>query len=921
MPDQNTTENVFRFLQLRPAAAVPVDDDQPPLLRLASSTPLARELAAGAPAARSRSAAAFLRTNPPERLLDSPAAKRVRSALAKTRASNGTIGELRRAAASNRQDLAALRTKLSDTLLAAKFAPRGPESSRVAEVFRAVSLLTDAGMPADTPLGTGLRQPLALPGTLRSAPVAEAPARTKTAGAAEAPRADLSRISSTLAELAALAHSPAVRVPAGRTRPSDTLFALLPEGKKRLTPAARALLDDLGLDVERQPIDRIAAAIEAERARTVAAFKRPGRVFFAPTDPPETLPYIRDVGVADLLVVKQHLIGYERMDIAHVENVMAGEKRSRNHRSLERTEETITIERETTTEKETELETAERFELNRESARTAKRDQEFGFGLSLSGKYGPSVEFSSTLSASTSSSTEESTKSAMRYAKDIMERSLERVVERVRTEQVRRVIREQEETNLHDFENKTNDHITGVYQFLEKVYSSQVFNYGLRQMFDFMVPEPASFLWHVEKTDTKLSLPPPPIALETLAPTFEEVNETNYPDLAARMGADGIEPPPPLFLTVATAVAHGQEGGDDSEEGQPRGVVEKELTLPSGYRPFRAIVRALALTDDSLTLAVTMGNWTEIWTPSGNQLKGVGSGHTLGSAQLDLPLLGVATYDPQSRVPLHILAFETNSFSLSIEMICLRDDTALTAWKIKTYAKLQAAYAEVVQRYEAKVADLKAQAEADAARVNARFGAPPSQNSKIIKGELKKHCISIVTRQRYEAVSAVQDGEPPFFPFPLAAEQGAFTRFFEQAFEWDQMQYVFYPYFWARYETWASRFTRDEVDPLFLEFLQAGAARVVVPVRPGFEIAVTHYLETKEIWNGEGEPPEIHDDLYVPIVREIQERTGAPQSEVPVGEPWITRVPTPLVILRSEDELPKWIRVDPVGWEWEEDES
>jgi hypothetical protein len=225
-----------------------------------------------------------------------------------------------------------------------------------------------------------------------------------------------------------------------------------------------------------------------------------------------------------------------------------------------------------------------------------------------------------------------------------------------------------------------------------------------------------------------------------------------------------------------------------------------------------------------------------------------------------------------------------------------------------------------MQRYEAKIADLKAQAEAAAASVNARFGAPPSQNLKIVKGELKKHCVSIVTRQRYEDVSVMQDGDPPYFPFAAAAEHGSFTRFFEQAFEWDQMQYVFYPYFWARQETWAARFTRDDVDPAFLEFLQSGAARVVVPVRPGFEAAVSHYLETKQIWNGEGDPP-VTSELYVPIVREIQERTGASLGEVPVGEAWITRVPTPLVILRTEAELPKWKRVSPSGWEWEEEAS
>jgi hypothetical protein len=80
MPDQNTTEHVFRFPQLRSAAAVPIEGDQRRRFRLDSSTSLAKELATSAPATRANSAAALVRNNAPDRLLDSPAVKHVRSA-------------------------------------------------------------------------------------------------------------------------------------------------------------------------------------------------------------------------------------------------------------------------------------------------------------------------------------------------------------------------------------------------------------------------------------------------------------------------------------------------------------------------------------------------------------------------------------------------------------------------------------------------------------------------------------------------------------------------------------------------------------------------------------------------------------------------------------------------------------------------
>jgi hypothetical protein len=58
------------------------------------------------------------------------------------------------------------------------------------------------------------------------------------------------------------------------------------------------------------------------------------------------------VGVADLLLVREHVKRYEGADVAHIENVLASEKRERKTRRLERTEELALIERETTSETE-----------------------------------------------------------------------------------------------------------------------------------------------------------------------------------------------------------------------------------------------------------------------------------------------------------------------------------------------------------------------------------------------------------------------------------------------------------------------------------------------------------------------------------------------------------------------------------------
>jgi hypothetical protein len=140
-----------------------------------------------------------------------------------------------------------------------------------------------------------------------------------------------------------------------------------------------------------------------------------------------------------------------------------------------------------------------------------------------------------------------------------------------------------------------------------------------------------------------------------------------------------------------------------------------------------------------------------------------------------------------------------------------------------------------------------------------------------------------------------------------------YVRFFEQAFEWEHLVYFFYPFFWGWKAGWKNRMLLDDIDAVFADFLRAGAARVVFPVRPGFEAAVVHYLETGELWNG-GPPPDISDPMYVSIISEIQAATGAPGSETPVGDAWEVRLPTTLVRLRPHDDLPAW---EKVGEDWQ----
>ncbi|WEJ11924.1 hypothetical protein N0Q90_22760 (plasmid) [Sinorhizobium sp. M103] len=360
------------------------------------------------------------------------------------------------------------------------------------------------------------------------------------------------------------------------------LFTLQASAIDRLSPRTKSTLEKLGLSSAGTHIGELVAAIDGALT--------PPQPTDLPGHPPARVPgpaELRAVGVADLLVVKQQIKRYEAGEIAHIENVLNGESKLRTHRQLNRTEEMISALKEQEHEKETELQTTERFELNRETTRTQKADQKVGFGLSLSGKYGPTVEFESKLDVSNQTSEENGLKNSVTYAKDVVERSKERIVERVREERRLTILREVEEVNEHRLTNESGEHSAGIYQFVDKIYESQVFNYGLRQMFDFMIPEPASYLWHLEQMpQPDPELPIPPIRLEVEAPDASHIDEGNYLRLGARYGTRGLKAPPPIFLVRSASVAQGMgnelRGGSASQPQSNRGPDSKGLPARLG---------------------------------------------------------------------------------------------------------------------------------------------------------------------------------------------------------------------------------------------------------------------------------------------------------------------------------------------------
>lgn len=596
---------------------------------------------------------------------------------------------------------------------------------------------------------------------------------------------------------------------------------------------------------------------------------------------------IAPAGIADLLVVKQQLVRYEAADVAHIENVLKGEKKVREHSTRRETEEFQFRETETTTTEERELESTTRFEMSRETSQTIKEDASLKAGVSVSGKYGPTVEFAVSAEGSVSRSKEEATKTAANFSQDVTERSAYKITERVLERSSLRVTNEVIEKNSHELDNvKGTGHISGVYQWVNKVYHAQMFNYGLRMMYDFMIPEPAAFLISAledaHANAVELEKPTP----FTLRP--DQITETNYYSWVQLYGATDVQPPPDLYKTKS------HDFNASAEDKNVEFTHSGQIAVEEGYKAIYGTFGCVrSIWESGAVVDVVMGSRSHRFN----------SGDWVWSTSLS---------DETSSLPLALVTILVGDISIAVEIKCRRTDRAMLKWQLETHAKLTTAYKARLSEYEEKVAALEVQAGV------AIQGRNPALNMQLMNDELKKHCLTILTEQHFDLFNAIGTGSfsvPQINLFENAAE-GPYVRFFEQAFEWEQMTWLTYPYFWGRKSRWDERIAYEDVDPIFNQFLKAGYCRAVVPVRQGFEGAIDHFMSYGEVWNG-GPLPAISNPLYLPIADEIAERLDRPGAEIPQGDPWLVRIPTTLVHLRADDQLPRW-RQDANG-EWVEE--
>lgn len=595
---------------------------------------------------------------------------------------------------------------------------------------------------------------------------------------------------------------------------------------------------------------------------------------------------VRRLGIADYLKVEQSVHAYVPGEVSNIENVMASELR---HKSVSETQRSETI---TDTIKSQEVEKlsdttkTDRSEMQTEVAKEIDRQQSWEASTRASGKaWGWSLEVGASYANSTAQ--HESTRQAVAKSQEITERALERVVTKISEERIQKIFKEVTLQNVHEFDNRGKaastgsplpappQHITGVYRWVDKKMKNQIYNYGKRLMFEFMIPEPARLhRLATQAGGVNLKSPIDPRSQEAgnWHMTSDNITEELLKHWANEYDVK-------LTEMITKSITHHIDETEyylDSVS-TPR---FQTLDIPKNYAIKSATVyfryewgymKMSKFKKDEFFYFPDL-NWDT------------------KSFEFTIDKLNI-----EDKYLYEFQGTYVNKFWVTFNLMCEPSDTYLTTWRQENFNAIIAAYTAAKEKFDA---DVKAAKEAAAAAAADKKEKLTNFYREIESNLLKQNCIAYLLQDYLNILGTGFDkgGKIEDFQILLGDDLDRYTslaKFMEQAFEWTVMDYTFYPYYWANRSHWQEMYLTEETDPLFRNFLQAGMARVIVTVKPGFEDAVQFFMTTGKIWNG-GEVPVIGDPMYLSIVDELREPQGKPQ-----GNYWITRVPTTLTILQA----------------------
>lgn len=341
-------------------------------------------------------------------------------------------------------------------------------------------------------------------------------------------------------------------------------------------------------------------------------------------------------------------------------------------------------------------------------------------------------------------------------------------------------------------------------------WRTELYRYGVRLTYDIVVPHPGRRLWNIYQQVQSIQSQ---LAQAFVMPLdMSAITTGNWTALASSYHV-ALPPPPADQLIDASQTINYSAPGDNTQNIQ--------LNVPANYQ-----IDSLSFEIDSgVYLTGDRGAVMLIGPNVWNYVSGTAVNVDTGT--VSVPLVNIPPTGPVNAV---LLARNLDWGTVRVFAGITATDSAMNNWRQSCWAILREAALAVYQQAQDQL----------------RLSLNALQRSIAAADTLSLRRI-----EREYIILACLEWLFPFLnlqsgwfsgindtPTPLdrvaGFQESVLIKLMHTAIDWDSMLISLLPFFWERIDSSARVFV-DHPDPLHREFLRAGAARIILPIVPGFE--------------------------------------------------------------------------------------
>lgn len=602
--------------------------------------------------------------------------------------------------------------------------------------------------------------------------------------------------------------------------------------------------------------------------------------------------------LGDLQMVRHTLKGYQLGEVAHIENVMAGENKQTTYRKFDLTQEQ---QNDTLTEDDHQetVNNAVNTDFLTEINNTIVTESVTTSVNNLATTYGVSSPPESKVTggwnvAGDSSKPGSNNENAAKLAKEITTKAASNITHAVSKMRQQMQLSSTEHIEVHNIDNSQSSIAkNGIYRWVNKEYEAYTTRYGKRLMINFSVTHPAkSYLYDVLRLDKTGLIKPP--TLENLGVFgYKNISRENYGKLLTQYRVnDANEYTPPERQQIVTTSFQAGEGPSS-----------KQLNIAPGYYASAATITAVSSTNIEQIFGL-VGENSFIISPMVNSPDDNDSA-TFGPLVYSLSdetnsvcaSVSALTENTSSTTPLQE---EARHYSVNILIQTELSDSRFEAWQIKVYEAVALAAEQCRKQYRQTLNDL----------VNNLLAIDPLEKRNIERDALKNSAVeqlNIIRNQRIGMSCTTDESSPPNIVESHLVDgviASRYDQFYDQMFEWAEMTYSFHstPHDSDNDQAFDALIGPQE-NSLFTRFLQAGSGQISIPVKAEYAYPVLYFIATGEIWPTDARfAPCLQNDLR--IYNNLITASGVDEGCATTSKPWNILVPTSMLMVQSDNELP-----------------